>query len=122
MTPTKTLGQNLETSYGVLIIAVQEAFKASTVASESRQALKAHQQAVILEHAEDPKALGSNEAARTARIAELTVDSSDHVRLVEVNERLANHKVEIARLELEADHAQLRILELVAKFDELEAR
>jgi hypothetical protein len=79
-----------------------------------RLSLTDERRAILRDYAADPKALGANEAAREARLAELTAPLSEALR--EAEEQLAEgrHTLEVARLHVERERAALRLLEVQA--------
>lgn len=108
------LSTRLEDAYDRLkgaTIAVQEK---NAEVIRAQQALSETRQAIIAKHADDPKALGPNEAARNARIDEMTEADRQVVRIAEDALRLDRDRLEIVRIEVESLRAQLRCLEVAA--------
>lgn len=78
-------------------------------------ALQQKEHQILADNAEDPKALGSNDAARKAAIANLTQSETDIVKDYEHRLITARMEVEVAKLRLDQVKANLRLLELAAK-------
>lgn len=114
-TTTQTLGHRLADNYTTLRAAIQAAFEAAEETARAKADLKYAQQRIINQHAENPKELGGNEAARNARIDELTTQHREELARAEADERNARHALDLARLDLSATQAQVQILELAAK-------
>lgn len=74
---------------------------------------KEHQ--ILADNAEDPKALGSNDAARKAAIAKLTQAETDIVKDHEHRLITARMEVDVSKLKLDFAKANLRLLELASK-------
>lgn len=110
----ETLGVRLADNYTTLRAAMQGAFEAVEEANSARLDLKEAQARILRDYADNPKELGGNEAARQARIDELTGDHRYNLAHAEDAERQARHQLDLARLDLEASRAQLRIAELLA--------
>lgn len=72
------------------------------------------QQGILLQHADDPKALGANEAARNAKIAELTQAELADQSLAAKLEQQALHELKIASIDVEFVRTTLRVAELAA--------
>lgn len=108
------IGNNLATAYTTLLDASAQAFATSEHVSFERANLLKREQAILVEYAEDPKALGSNEAARAATLATMTKLERENVSDAEAKDRLARHNVTVASQLVEAARAQLRVAELAA--------
>ncbi len=63
--------------------------------------------------AEDPKAMGANEAARNAFLDEKTATQRLHLQEARFDSEYANHRLALYRLEVEEARAMLRCLEVV---------
>lgn len=119
---TPQVSDALASAYARLMAYTLAHFKALDAQAEADRALEEAKQRVILAHADDPKALGSNEAARKARIDELTATELAAVRTAEYTLRKARADQEMARIEVEHYRAQLRCLEVEVGAAEAEAR
>jgi len=85
--------------------------EATTEHASAQQELTEARQAIIRKHADDPKALGSNEAARNARIEELVVIERQQAHDAAEALRDARDQQELDRLDVEHWRAQLRAFE-----------
>lgn len=114
MTTTQVdeLRERVTEAYAELAFAVRDAFAAETLLIDAQTDNSRARAAIILAHAADPKQLGSNEAAREAKLADLTSESGSLVRLRETESRDYRHRLELARLRVESVRAQLRLAEL----------
>lgn len=108
-----SLGEMLRRNYAGLEDASLAAFHASESAGDARRNLAHAREEILREHS-DPKALGANEAAREARIAELTMTERAFVTGAEREEREARFAMEMWRLQVEESRALLRLLEVQA--------
>ncbi len=82
-----------------------------TVATAER-ALADRRASIIEDYAADPKALGSNEAARNAVIDSLCIPEREALRKAQDTLRGHRHAQEQARLEVDLWRAQLRCAEV----------
>ncbi|WP_309708293.1 hypothetical protein [Armatimonas sp.] len=103
----------LRQNYDGLKAAFLDSFQASEAAGEARRNLASAREEILREHT-DPKALGANEAAREARIAELTITEREFVTNAEREERVARFTLDCWRMEVEESRALLRLLEVQA--------
>lgn len=110
----RDLSDRLTSAHSVLVDATRAAFIASENALVARLTVKDAEQRVINDHADDPKKLGANEAARAARIAELISDERAALFSDERQERHAKVAVEVARLKVQAIQDELKALNLIA--------
>lgn len=110
----KTLHARLALAYEEQANRKAEFFDAAEVTTHAKRDLKLARQRIIAENAADPKALGSNEAAREATIAEMTATLAAQVEGAEDAERKARNALELAADEVAACRALLRCLELIA--------
>lgn len=106
------ISKELDAAYAVLMAATERVFNLTNDHSQMHRELVEARQKVILDHAEDPKALGSNETARNAAIDALTVKQRQNVQDVDDSLREARHKQEIARMEVELWRSHLRCAEV----------
>lgn len=113
------LSKTLESAYTLLIEATQTAHEATEAVFAAKSDLARERAAILLANAADPKALGSNEAAREATLADLTAPFVASLRTAEAADRKAGNDQALAKLAVEACRAQLRVLEAAGS---LEAR
>lgn len=119
---TQQVSEALANAYARLMAYTLAHFKAIDAQTIADRALDEAKQRVLLAHADDPKALGSNEAARKAKIDELTAAELAAVRAAEDGIRKARADQEMARIEVDHYRAQLRCLEVEVGATEAEAR
>lgn len=108
------ISQNLENTYAELIAATRETQRLTAEQSKAQVALTEARQAILLQYAENPKDLGSNEAARNARIDELTATQKTYAREMETDLTVSRDRQAIAGLEVEHWRAQLHCAEVAA--------
>ena len=109
----ESLRSRFEEVYYYLRQRTIDVFKANNALVEAEKALEEATDAILVKHADDPKALGSSEVYRKAKIAEMTVNEREETRQAERALQLAKHNVEIARLDVEAARANLRCVEAI---------
>lgn len=109
-----SLSGRLEEAYGALWLSVDNSHAWINEASRAKIELATAKQAVIAAHAEDPKKLGGNEAAREAAINAMCSAQVIALQTAEESERLAKNAVELATIRVNGLRAQLRILEVAA--------
>lgn len=87
------------------------------LAQEANLAAKASlddaQKAILTANAEDPKKLGANEAARQAKLDELTSAEVDAVRTASADLRQKQYELDIAKLDMDLLR-QLKHLEAIS--------
>lgn len=110
----------LETAYKTLMQMTEFVSEWSGKVNEAQRELATAKQAIILAHAEDPKKLGANEAARNAAIDDLTRDQRGHLLGCEAALATHRHNLDLARMEVEHWRAQLRCAEAFVATGELE--
>lgn len=108
------LGADMKDAYETLSYRLTSAFHAGETTRQTSEALTAEKQKILLDFAADPKALGANEAARTAKIADMTAGLAVTLAAVEKEERQARHELDLARLRVDHLRAQLRVAEVAA--------
>ena len=108
------ISASLEAAYYHLRQMTEFVFEWNGKVQEAQRELAASKHAIILAHAEDPKKLGANEAARNAAIDDLTRDQRENVLRCEAVLSGHRHNVELARLEVEHWRAQLRCAEVAS--------
>lgn len=106
------LSLRLDEAYYHLTIATRAVQIQASEHAAAQQDLTEARQAVISKHADDPKALGSNEAARNAKLDELTVIERQDLHEKAEALRQARDQQELARLGVESLRAQLRCHEV----------
>jgi nicotinamide mononucleotide adenylyltransferase len=109
----ESLRSRFEEVYYYLRQRTIDVFKANNALIEAEKALEEATDAILVKYADDPKALGSSEVYRKAKIAEMTVNEREEARQAERAVQLAKHNVEIARLDVEAARANLRCVEAI---------
>lgn len=112
---TQTLSQNLVLARNGLTDALKGLHAASEHLLEKQIALATAKSRILLNHAEDPKALGANEAARSARIDELTQEEREAFASAEMVRRQLALEVEIARLTWDLARNLVRAAEVEAR-------
>lgn len=100
----------ITTSYEALKAAVLTAFDANETAIATKNALEAMRLSMIMTGEID----GKNEAQREAQARQLLDTKYEAVELSESAARRAKTELEIARLDVEAQRAQLRLMEVAA--------
>ena len=75
---------------------------------DAKENLKKAEAAVLIQYAENPKELGGNDAARNARIRDLTTAEREALDRAEKSKRLANFKYEMDSLAVECLKWQIR--------------
>ena len=98
-----------------LYVATMEAEEAAIEELCTRRDLENAKNSVILAHAEDPKALGSNEAARTARITDLTDVERKAFEGAEATTRAKRHTLALAQIDWDYAKLCVRIAEIGRK-------
>ncbi|WP_395146121.1 hypothetical protein [Armatimonas sp.] len=105
------LSPMLELAYGKLIEATVEVQGLETAAAWCKAELAKGRNGLLVKYADDPKALGANEAAREARLSEyLSLKIADCMES-EGALALAKQSRDLAQLEVEHLRSQLRCLE-----------
>lgn len=104
-------------AYLYLEICTDKASTHAMAVSEGRRLVAEKRQSILLEYAEDPKALGGNEAARTAAIDNMLGDAKAELTRLETEEQSLRATLEIARIRVEGLRAQLRCLEVMAAIE-----
>lgn len=115
--PATILAADLASAYTALHLATAEAFTAAETQYLAAANLATNRTAILLNHADDPKALGANEAARSAKIDELSTDERAELFQADQALRRARHGAELARMKVEGLRAQLRCLEVLVITD-----
>lgn len=100
----------ITTSYEALKAAVLDAFEANETAIVTKNALEAMRLSMMMTGEID----GKNEAQREAQARQLLDGKYQAVEMSESAARLAKTRLEIARLDVEKNRAQLRVMELAA--------
>lgn len=118
----KEISSALEAAYTHLRTVTGDVHSLTDAQASMQRELIAARQRVILEHAEDPKALGSNEAARNAAIDALTAAERQNVQDVDDSLRAASNRQVLAKHEVELWRAQLRCAEVEVAAVDLDAR
>ena len=88
----------------------------------SKNTLEIARRAVLVEYADNVKALGANEAVREARLDDLTAPQRAHVDEFAVGVASATHALRIATLGLEDTRCQLRIIECAVAAKQFDGR
>lgn len=101
-------------AYGVLIEATRNAGESAQAVDDARKGLEERKAQILCDYAADPKALGSNEESRKAKLLELCGPERDLVLLAEYADRKFALAVTLAKLDVDACDRQLRILEALA--------
>lgn len=110
----KELQESILNAYRNLKNAQEVAFNAVGTRLNADEVVLDRKLTILLEHADDPKKLGANEAARDAAIRQmLRVEIGTQAMAVE-NERLAQHKLRMAQIDVEFVRAMLRTVEVAA--------
>ena len=91
--------QATRAAYTTRIGLVAEMVKAETRLTADRLELEAAKVAILTANADDPKALGGNEAARSARLADLTAEEARRVQASAAVVDALRAELEMARLE-----------------------
>lgn len=104
----------LSDSYVKLFTRTQEVQAAELQLSKARAALATERAEILLAHADDPKALGANEAAREAKLASLTASARDIVAECDAVATSAKNSLHLQSIVVEGLRAQLRCLEVAA--------
>lgn len=111
------LQSQITAAYTRLDSAQVEAFNKLT-ARQSADALVAEtRQGILLQHADDPKQLGGNEAARNARIEELMHSELAAQSAAVREQQQADHELRRAQTTVECTRAILRTVEVAAGID-----
>ncbi len=105
------LAKRIENAYRELSECTDGAYHMAEAVAAARRALTAKKQQILRDNAENPKALGANEAAREATIAALTAPQAETLINAEADAKEANHALAMAEIDVQAALAQLRILE-----------
>lgn len=101
-------------AYDKLAALTQEVQAAESQLSKARVALATERAEILLAHADDPKALGANEAAREAELASLTATARDVVAECDAVATSAKNNLQLQGIVVEGLRAQLRCLEVAA--------
>jgi hypothetical protein len=100
--------QDIKDAYAALEAAKEKLYRVAEGELKARATLKSAENAVILQYATEPKALGGNEPARTARIRELTIAEFNDLEEIEEEKRKAQLACDIAALSLDCIKWQIR--------------
>lgn len=111
----RNLSDRLTSAHTVLVDATKEALAASEAVLIAKLTLKDAEQRILNDNAADPKALGSNEATRAARIAELTTGEREDLFNAEREDRRLKGARDVAQLRVQAIQDELRAFELLPK-------
>lgn len=111
---TLNLSTCLSFAYDKLTTLTQEVQAAELQLSKARVALVTERAEILLTHADDPKALGANEAAREAKLASLTATARDVVAECDAVATAAKNNLQLQGIVVEGLRAQLRCLEVAA--------
>lgn len=106
-----SLRTDLTLAYAELIAHTHQVQKAQSIVQTDRGILNQVRAKIILKHADDPKALGANEAAREAKLAELTAGKVSILQDAEALLRDSQNDERLAALKVESLRAQLRCIE-----------
>lgn len=100
--------REIKDAYAVLIAAKERLYRVAEGELNARATLKSAENAVLLEYASDPKALGGNEPARNARIRELTIAEFNDLEEIEAEKRKVQLACDLAALSLDCLKWQIR--------------
>jgi hypothetical protein len=109
-----TLAGQLTEAYYNLRHETQNLQAQESVVSEARLALSDARSKVLVNHADDIKALGTNEAIREANISKLVEKEKEALRIAEIDYTGCRNAHQLATIGVEALRAQLRCLEATA--------
>lgn len=114
MMTTEKLSTSLRNAYENLFALTMESQQAELQLSKARAALATERAEILLTHADDPKALGANEAAREAKLASLTASARDIVAECDAVATSAKNSLHLQSIVVEGLRTQLRCLEVAA--------
>lgn len=103
-----------EEVYGALRTATCEECNCAQRLDYFRRILEDQRQEILLEHADDPKRLGANEAAREASLRSMTLEARQQAESAERALTEAKNAVRVTTLDVELARFQLRLLEVLA--------
>jgi hypothetical protein len=106
--------------YVELAYAIQSAHDTNEAVDAATQNLSERKAQLINDYAVDPKALGTNEDARKAKLRELCTAEHDSLELATRAKRDADLKVTLCRIKVEAADRDLRALEAIAHLTPVE--
>lgn len=102
----------LTDSYFAVVEATIEAQHADGHAAVLTEGLLRKRQAILVQYGDNPKDLGANEAARAAKLNELTADLAEFESDARQRSTRCRHSLEVLRVRLEYARAMLRLLEI----------
>lgn len=102
-----------ELAKNALVDALNDVEEALGKELSARRALESARNTVVVANADDPKALGANEATRNAKIAELTSVENNDVVVAENHTRALKHILTLAQLDWEYCKQCIRIAEVL---------
>lgn len=105
------ISKALELSYTWLRQCLDSAHESVKAENDAARKLTDRKASIITDHADDPKALGSNEAARAATLDAMCYPEREALRGAQDTLVDHRHALELARHEVELWRAQLRCLE-----------
>lgn len=95
------LSIKLEQAAKTLKAATREVYLAQEANLAARANLDDAQKAILNANAEDPKKLGANEAARQAKLDELTSTEVENARVAAASLRQRQHELDMAKLDMD---------------------
>jgi c-di-GMP-binding flagellar brake protein YcgR len=105
---------SISAGYVTLLKTTRELQVQEAVVLEARLALSEARSKVLVDHADDIKALGTNEAVREANISKLVEKEKEALRFAEIDYTGCRNAHQIATIDVEALRALLRCLEATA--------
>lgn len=110
--------QDIKAAYAAMKAAKETLYKVSEGELNARATLKNAENAVILQYADNPKALGGNEPARNAAIREKTLAEFHDLEEIEENKRKAQLTFDLAAMSLDCLKWQIRNEQVAVGFEE----
>ncbi len=113
----EAIQEELAVSLGGLNSAIKMAFDSDEAVLRAKEELAKARSLILIAFADNPKELGSNEAAREAKLADLTSESAGNLRVAEMSARHRRLGLEEARLQHGFVRDKIRLCEVAVGMD-----